>query len=74
MPRFAEAERRDPFRNFNFRILLGGIEVAACRKMSALDATVSTVKFRAGNSKSTVDEALPVRRLAVFVRFGVVAP
>jgi phage tail-like protein len=61
MPRFAEAERRDPFRNFNFRILLGGIEVAACRKMSALDATVNTVKFRAGNSTSTVDEALPGR-------------
>ena len=59
--RFEEATRRDPFRNFNFRILMGGIEVAACRKMSALDATVNTVKFRAGNSRSTVDEALPGR-------------
>jgi phage tail-like protein len=61
MPRFAEAERRDPFRNFNFRILMGGVEVAACRKMSALDATVNTVKFRAGNSRSAVDEQLPGR-------------
>lgn len=56
-----EGTRRDPFRNFNFRIVMGGIEVAACRKMSALDATVNVVKFRAGNSPSSVDEAMPGR-------------
>ena len=61
MPRFEQSDRRDPFRNFNFRILMGGVEVAACRKMSTLDVTVNTVKFRAGNSKSTVDECLPGR-------------
>lgn len=61
MARFEEANRRDPFRNFNFRIIMGGVEVAACRKMSALDSTVNTVKFRAGNDKSSVDEALPGR-------------
>ena len=61
MPRFQEAERNDPFRGFNFRISLGGVEVAACRKMSALEVTVNTVKFRAGNNVSTVDEALPGR-------------
>ena len=59
--RFVEAEKRDPFRNFKFRIMMGGIEVAACRKMSGLDATVNVVKFRAGNNNSTVDEALPGR-------------
>jgi phage tail-like protein len=59
--RFTEAQRRDPYRNFNFRILFDGTEVAACRKMSALDATVNVVKFRAGNSLSTVDEAMPGR-------------
>lgn len=59
MPRFEESDRRDAYRNFNFRILLGGVEVAACRKMSALDVTVNTVKFRAGNSLSTVYELLP---------------
>lgn len=61
VPRFAGTNKRDPFRNFNFRILLGGIEVAACRKVSGLTASVEVVKFRAGNSKSTVDEALPGR-------------
>jgi phage tail-like protein len=59
MVRFEESGRRDPFRNFNFRIVMGGVEVAACRKMSALEATVNTVKFRAGNSASTVAEHLP---------------
>ena len=59
--RFQEAERNDPFRNFNFRILMDGTEVAACRKMSMLEVSVNTVKFRAGNNKSTVDEPLPGR-------------
>jgi phage tail-like protein len=61
MPRFEEGERRDVLRNFNFKIVMGGDEVAACRKMSGLDVTVNTVKFRAGNDRSTVDEALPGR-------------
>jgi phage tail-like protein len=59
--RFQEAERNDPFRNFNFRIVMDGTEVAACRKMSMLEASVNTVKFRAGNNASTVEEMLPGR-------------
>lgn len=59
--RFQEVQRRDPYRNFNFRILFGQTEVAACRKMSALDAMVNVVKFRAGTDLSTVDECMPGR-------------
>ncbi len=59
--RFVDAERRDPYRNFNYRILMGGVEVAACRKMSGLDASVNVVNFRAGNSRTSVNEALPGR-------------
>jgi phage tail-like protein len=59
--RFQEAEYNDPFRNFNFRIYMDGSEVAACRKMSMLEVTVNTVKFRAGNNLSTVDEMMPGR-------------
>jgi phage tail-like protein len=59
--RFQEAERNDPFRNFNFRIFMNGDEVAACRKMSMLEVSVNTVKFRAGNNRTTVDEMLPGR-------------
>ena len=60
-PRFQEAERNDPFRNFNFRIVMGGEEVAACRKMSMLEVSVNTVKFRAGNSKASDEELIPGR-------------
>ena len=56
-----EGTRRDPFRNFNFRIYINGVEVAACRRMSALDATVNVVKFRAGNSPSSMEELSPGR-------------
>jgi len=59
--RFMGTDKRDPFRNFNFVVLLGGIEVAACRKVSGLTASVEVVKFRAGNSLSTVDEVSPGR-------------
>jgi len=62
MPRFVDnTSRRDPFRNFNFRILMGGVEVAACRKVSGLTASVEPVKFRAGNNISSVDEVSPGR-------------
>jgi phage tail-like protein len=61
MPRFTDPKKRDPFRNFNFRIVIGGKEVAACHKMSKLMASVEAVKFRAGNDKSSVNEMLPGR-------------
>jgi phage tail-like protein len=59
--RFPGTEKRDPYRNFNFRIFLGGVEVAACRKVSGLTASVEVVKFRAGSSRSSVDEVSPGR-------------
>ena len=39
MPRFSDPKKRDPYRNFNFRIWIGGKEVAACHKMSQLSAS-----------------------------------
>jgi phage tail-like protein len=59
--RYVDTKKRDPFRNFNFRILLGGVEVAACRKVSGLTASVEVVKFRAGSNRSSNDELLPGR-------------
>ncbi|HTE56334.1 MAG TPA: phage tail protein [Kofleriaceae bacterium] len=61
MARFVDPKKRDPFRNFNFRIVMGGIEVAACRKMSGLTGTVDVVKFRAGNNKASNEEMSPGR-------------
>lgn len=59
--RFTNTKQRDPFRNFNFRILLNNVEAAACRKVSGLTASVEVVKFRAGSNRSTNDEILPGR-------------
>lgn len=62
MARFPnDVTRRDPFRNFNFRIRFGDVEVAACRKMSPLTGKVEVAKFRAGSNRSSVDELLPGR-------------
>lgn len=61
MPRFNDATKRDPYRNFNFRILIDGNVVAACKKMSKLAASVDVVKFRAGNSKAATTELMPGR-------------
>jgi phage tail-like protein len=61
MQRFVEPKKRDPYRNFNFRIVLGGVEVAACRKMSGLTGTVDVVKFRAGSNPHSNEELSPGR-------------
>jgi phage tail-like protein len=61
MARFVDPKKRDPYRNFNFRIVLGGIEVAACRKMSGLTGSVDVVKFRAGNNLASNEELSPGR-------------
>ena len=61
MPRFVETQKRDPFRPFNFRIMLGGVEVAACRKVSGLTGSVDVVKFRAGSARHSNDEVSPGR-------------
>jgi phage tail-like protein len=61
MPRFTDATKRDPYRNFNFVIIIDNIPVAACKKMSKLSASVDVVKFRAGDSKYPTNELSPGR-------------
>jgi phage tail-like protein len=61
MPRYTDLTKRDPYRNFNFRILMDGNPVAACKKMSKLAGTIDVVKFRAGDSKWAVTELSPGR-------------
>lgn len=62
MQRFVtDIKKRDPFRNFNFRIVMNKIEVAACRKMSGLTGTVDVVKFRAGSNRHSNEEVSPGR-------------
>lgn len=59
--RFVGGTKRDPLRNFNFRIVLGDVEVAACRKISGLTGSVEVVKFRAGSNLTSIDELSPGR-------------
>ncbi len=61
MPRYSDATKRDPYRNYNFRILMDGLPVAACKKMSKLAGTIDVVKFRAGDSQYAVTELSPGR-------------
>jgi phage tail-like protein len=61
MPRYSDMTKRDPYRNFNFRIIMDGQPVAACKKMSKLAGTVDVVKFRAGDSPYAVAELSPGR-------------
>ncbi|APR75701.1 Hypothetical protein A7982_01047 [Minicystis rosea] len=61
MPRFNDATKRDPYRNFNFKIIIDGSVVAACKKMSKLAAAVDVVKFRAGSSTAATTELMPGR-------------
>jgi phage tail-like protein len=65
MARFVQPQgKRDPFRNFNFHILLDQTStdpVAACRKMSGLTGNVDVVKFRAGTNAASNEELSPGR-------------
>lgn len=61
MQRFVDPKKRDPYRGFNFILALGGIKVAACRKMSGLTGTVDVVKFRAGSNLHSNEEVSPGR-------------
>jgi phage tail-like protein len=63
MARYTDATKRDPYRNFNFRIFMQGNPnpVAACKKMSKLTGSVDVVKFRAGDSPYAVTELSPGR-------------
>lgn len=61
MPRYNDASKRDPYRNFNFRISIDNHIVAACKKMSKLAASVDVVKFRAGDSQFATTELSPGR-------------
>jgi phage tail-like protein len=54
----ATGERVDPFRGFNFRVELGGTDVAAFREASGLSFTIDPVEYREGN-----EPELHVRKL-----------
>jgi len=56
-----DANKRDPYRGFNYRVSANGEAMGACRKVSALTATIEVVKFRAGDDENTDDRKMPGR-------------
>lgn len=46
-------ERKDPYRNFRFRVEIEGIQQAGFREVSGFDASLSIVEYREGNEVIT---------------------
>lgn len=48
------ADRTDPFRDFNFRIEIDGIDQAGFQEVSGLDTTTEPIDYREGNEANHV--------------------
>ncbi|WP_166240033.1 phage tail protein [Paenibacillus turpanensis] len=46
-------QRKDPYRNFRFRIEVEGIQQAGFSEVSGYDASVSVIEYREGNQVTT---------------------
>lgn len=45
----ATGQRKDPYRNFRFRVEIDGIQQAGFSEVSGFDATVEVIEYREGN-------------------------
>ncbi|MFZ5352367.1 MAG: phage tail protein [Bacillota bacterium] len=57
-------ERRDPYRNFRFRVEIEGIQQAGFREVSGFDASLDVVEYREGN------EIITPRKLPGLVKYS----
>jgi phage tail-like protein len=57
-------ERRDPYRNFRFRIEVEGIQQAGFSEISGFDASLSVIEYREGN------ETITARKLPGLAKYG----
>ncbi|BFT75622.1 MULTISPECIES: phage tail protein [Paenibacillus] len=57
-------ERRDPYRNFRFRIEVEGIQQAGFSEISGFDASLSVIEYREGN------ETITPRKLPGLAKYG----
>jgi phage tail-like protein len=55
-------DRIDPFLNFNFRVEIDGIQVAAFHECSGLDSTIDVIEHREGGG--------PIRKLPGITKFS----
>lgn len=51
--------RTDPYRGFNFRIEIGGIQRGGFREASGLDSSQDPIEYREGNEKFLTARKLP---------------
>lgn len=70
----ATATRSDPYRNYNFRLEIEGIQKAGFKECSGLDATSDPVEYREGNEKTFTPRKLPgqVKYSNISLKWGVV--
>jgi phage tail-like protein len=57
-------ERRDPYRNFRFRVEVEGIQQAGFSEVSGFDASLDVVEYREGN------ETITPRKLPGLAKYG----
>jgi phage tail-like protein len=55
----ATGDRKDPYRGYNFRLEIDGIQRAGFRECSGLDANQDPVEYREGNEKVFTPRKLP---------------
>ncbi|MGG1513800.1 phage tail protein [Paenibacillus oryzisoli] len=57
-------ERRDPYRNFRFRVEVEGIQQAGFSDVSGFDASLAVIEYREGN------ETITARKLPGLAKYG----
>lgn len=57
-------ERRDPYRNFRFRVEIEGIQQAGFSEVSGFDASIDVIEYREG------DEVTTPRKLPGLTKYG----
>ncbi|MDF2720869.1 MAG: phage tail protein [Paenibacillus sp.] len=57
-------ERKDPYRNFRFRVEVAGIQQAGFSEVSGFDASLSVIEYREGN------QVITPRKLPGLAKYG----
>lgn len=60
----ADASRKDPYRNFRFRVEVDGIQQFGFSEVSGFDASISVIEYREGNEVTTA------RKLPGLTKYG----
>lgn len=58
------ASRLDPYRNFNFRVEIDGVQIAGFSECSGLDTEIAVIEYREGDDKAGI------RKLPGLAKFG----